>query len=86
MIADFINGIFELFGGVAISFSIAKVLKDKKVKGVSLIPVVFFTTWGFWNLYYYPSLGQSVSFWAGIGVAIANLIWLILLIKYRKEK
>jgi len=73
---DTINGIFELFGGLFILLSIIKLHKDKKVKGISWLAVVFFTLWGYWNLYYYPHLGQTVSFWGGIGVVTMNTIWL----------
>ncbi|KKL45911.1 hypothetical protein LCGC14_2350840, partial [marine sediment metagenome] len=63
--ADFINGAFELLGAVAIFGHVRRVLKDKAVAGVSILSVCFFASWGLWNLYYYPSLGQWVSFWGG---------------------
>jgi len=63
---DLINGSFELLGGFAICQSIFRVIKDKSVKGVSVPHVAFFSLWGFWNLYYYPTLGQMLSFWRGI--------------------
>lgn len=83
-IADIINGCFEAFGSVAVLFSCARLLKDKQVKGISLITTGFFTSWGFWNLYYYPSLGQSLSGLAAGGVCAANCLWCLLIIRYRK--
>ena len=83
-IPDFINGSFELLAGFFIFKHCLCVLKDKQVKGVSLLAVLFFTLWGFWNLFYYPHLDQMLSFYGGIFVVIANSIWLYLLVKYKK--
>jgi len=58
-------------------------LKHKKIRGVSLLPTIFFSIWGFWNLFYYPYLGQMISFYAGITVVSANTLWIVLAIYYR---
>ena len=79
-VPDLVNGSFECLGGFAILQSIRRVLKDKQVKGVSVLHVAFFSLWGFWNLYYYPSLGQSLSFWGGVLVTVANTTWVCLLV------
>jgi len=81
---DLLNGCFELFGSAFILLSIMKVLKTKSSAGVNWIHPAFFTAWGVWNLFYYPHLGQWLSFVGGIGVVSANIIWVSLLIKYRK--
>lgn len=73
---DIINGIFESCGAVFILLSIIKLHKDRKVRGVNWIHVGFFASWGYWNLYYYPSLGQWFSFIGGIGIMVTNTIWL----------
>ena len=80
--ADALNGSLELLGGLFITFSIMKLLRDKAVRGISWIHVGFFTVWGAWNLYYYPHLDQYWSFVGGIGVFIANGVYLALLIRY----
>jgi len=85
MTADLINGILELLAGLFVLNHCRAVLKDKAVKGVSIISVIFFTTWGFWNLYYYPSLNQWISFYGGIAIVTANTIWVVLLLYYRNE-
>lgn len=79
---DLINGAFELLGGLFICLHIHKVFMDKSVAGVSWHAVAFFTVWSIWNLVYYPALGQRLSYWGGIAVAIANTVWLGLLIYY----
>lgn len=54
MIADLVNGGFELLGGLILLINIFRLRRDKRVAGISIIPICFFTLWGFWNLYYYP--------------------------------
>jgi len=88
---DSFNGLYELLGGVFIFFHCYRIYCDKKVRGVSLTAVVFFMTWGIWNLYYYPFLSQWCSFVGGLGLTSMNFLYLILLIYYilkekRKEK
>jgi len=83
---DIINGSYELFGAPFIFLSVIKLYKDKKVQGVSWIHAGFFTTWGVWNLYYYPSLDQWFSFFGGVAIVIVNTIWLFQLIYYSKLK
>lgn len=82
--ADTVNALFELFASVAIFDHCRVLLRDKKVHGVSLLATIFFTAWGFWNIYYYPSLGQNLSFYCGILVVMANIAWVSLIIKYKK--
>jgi hypothetical protein len=60
-------------------------VKDKQVKGYSLWTPIFFTSWGAWNLFYYPHLGQTLSFAAGILVLCVNAVYLGLLIHYNWE-
>lgn len=83
--ADFINGSFESLAGLFVLLSCWRAYKDKKVKGISILMIMFFTIWGFWNLYYYPSLNQFWSLIGGISVVSANTLYVILLIYYRKN-
>ena len=84
---DLINGLFELFGGVLLWKNVAQLHKDKETKGVHWSPVMFFAAWGYWNLYYYPSLNQWLSFMAGINIVTANTIWVLQMMYYlRKNK
>lgn len=79
---DLINGVYECFGSLFIAMSIAKLHREKIVRGVSWIHIGFYATWGYWNLFYYPHLGQWVSFIGGIGVVVTNTIWLAQMIYY----
>jgi len=82
---DMINGSFELLSSVMILNHCRVLLKDKAVAGVSLLSNIFFVGWGGWNLYYYPHLGQIFSFYGGISIMLANVLWVALMIKYRRR-
>jgi len=83
---DLINGCFELFGGCFILLSVLRLYKDKQVYGVNWLHPAYFTAWGWWNLYYYPSLGQWLSFSGGIVIVILNTIWILQMAYYLKLK
>ena len=86
MIADLINGSFEMIAGFLTWMNVKAVYRDKGYKGVSLPPITLFAIWGIWNLYYYPSLFQWLSFIGGINVVIANILWVFLMIHYGRIK
>ncbi len=86
MSPDVINGLFELFGSY-FTWKNAWVLHAaKEVKGVYWPTWLFFTVWGLWNLFYYPALGQSFSFYAGIFLVAGNIAWVSLAVRYRYAK
>jgi uncharacterized membrane protein YfcA len=84
-IPDLVNGAFEAVGGAMIVMNCVRLYRDKCVRGVSVLPVTFFTSWGIWNLFYYPSLGQWASFAGGCSIVIANAVWLGMAIHYRRN-
>jgi len=87
MVADIVNGFFECIGGIMMFLNCYKIWKDKQVKGVSIFATGFFTAWGYWNLYYYPSLNQWMSFVGGLFIVLGNTIWVSLAMYYmRKNK
>lgn len=86
MIADVMNGVFELGGSLMGWMNVRKLLRDKSVKGVYWPTQVFFALWGWWNLYYYPSLDQWFSFLGGVFLVVGNTTWVVLALKYRSGK
>ena len=82
--ADITNALFE--GGMIwfLGRSVFQLYRDKQVKGIHPSLLFWTTSWAIWNLYYYPSLGQSYSFWAGLGVVGVNFVWLVMMLYYRK--
>ena len=80
---DLTNAIFE--GGMAFAImpSVLKLYRDKLVRGIHWFHIAFPTAWGFWNLYYYPWLGQHASFWAGLAVVSVNVVYLSMMLYYK---
>lgn len=72
---DLVNGSFEFLGGILFWMSVRRAYLDKEFKGISIAPTAFFGAWGLWNLFYYPHLGQWISFFGGINIVVANLVW-----------
>lgn len=85
ILADAVNGAFEAFGAVALWGNVRAIRRDRTIRGVDWRATVFFTSWGLWNLYYYPSLDQWFSFLGGVAIAGVNLVWLYYAWKYRRN-
>ncbi len=83
---DLINGLFEFIGSLMIWANVARILKDKEVKGIDWRVTGFFWAWGLWNLFYYPHLDQWWSFAGGVSIVIANTVWLSLAWWYSKPR
>jgi hypothetical protein len=86
MTPDLINGALEFLGGCFVLISVHKLWKDKRVAGISWMHVAFFSLWGVWNLYYYPSLDQWFSFAGGLFIVLVNTIYVGLLLFYGGER
>lgn len=85
MSPDLLNALFEATGAAFMVPNVRRLLRDQSIRGVYWPAQIFFTSWGVWNLYFYPAVGQPLSFAAGAVLALANGIWVILAIKYRKN-
>lgn len=87
MTPDLINGlVFELLGSLMICVNIYRILVDRRSRGVSIWSVLFFTLWGYWNLYFYSQLGQFWSLLGGLCMVASNTVWVALLFHFwRKE-
>ena len=73
---DLINGLFELFGAFVLLANVKMIRIDKTVRGMDWRTTAFFTSWGFWNIFYYSNLDQWASFAGGLAIAAVNLTWL----------
>ena len=85
MNTDTINGLFEFIAAGFLIFNCFKIYKDKCIRGVCAFPFVIYTIWGFWNLFFYPSVGCWLSFFGGICVVCINSIYCLQLWHYRKR-
>lgn len=79
MIPDLINGVFEFGGSLLIWMNVRQIRRDKGYAGLYWPAIAFFAGWGFWNLFYYPALGQWFSFAGGTSIVVANTTWLYLM-------
>lgn len=82
---DLINAGFEALAALFILNHCRVLYQHKEVKGVSVLSTAFFFAWGGWNVLYYPSLNQIWSYYAGLAVVGANLLWLGLMLRYRSQ-
>jgi hypothetical protein len=83
---DFLNSWFEWIASGMVYLNVWTIFKAKKINGVSLFATWYFSALGLFNLFYYSQLHQYISFSAGILVAIGDLIYLYLFLKYCKNK
>ena len=85
MTPDAINGAIEAGGALFLLVNIRRLLVDRSVSGVHWLPTAYWTLWGCWNLFYYPSLGQWMSFAGGCAVVVVNLAWVALVFYFRRH-
>ncbi len=85
MTPDLLNATFELVGACFLAVDCKRLHRDKCLRGLWWPGRVFWASWGVWNVFYYPSIGQTLSFYAGLLVLAANAVWCALAWKYRKQ-
>ena len=83
--SDLINGGFEAVSGAFVCLNIKALLRDKQVKGISLIPATFFAIWGVWNMVFYPSLNLWWSFAGAWLLTTVSSIWLWLAVYFNRK-
>lgn len=84
--ADNVNGIYEMGGAAALAWNCYRTYRDKEIKGVSIVSLIFFLSWGYWNLYYYPSLNQLMSTIGAAALVFFNSIWVGMALYYTLRK
>lgn len=80
---DLINGVIEAVAGLFVLNHCRVLYAHKETRGVSIVSVIFFMLWGFWNLYYYPHLNQPISYYGGLFVVAANVVYVGMMFSYR---
>lgn len=83
---DLINSGFEASAGFFVLNHCRVLMREKAVRGLSVVSIIFFSMWGIWNIVYYPSLGQWFSFCGGIFVTTANMIYTMMILYYRRQE
>ena len=79
---DIVNACFEFFGAAVSAFNVRSIVRDKQVQGFNPMTTVFFTSWGIFNMFYYPSLEQWWSFFGGLAIVLVNAVWLFFVCLY----
>lgn len=80
---DIINGTIEYVGALFTWRNALQLWRDREVKGVYWPSTAFWALWGLWNLYYYPALGQWVSFSGGAFLVAGNVVWVCLAASFK---
>jgi len=83
---DLTNALFEFVGAFFVLNHCRVMYKHKSADGVSLLSLIFFNCWFMWNLYYYPHLDQWLSFWGGVAMGGANILYTGMTIYFRRLK
>ena len=83
---DLANGIFEFGGAMVIWMNVARLKKDRQIRGVDWRVTAWFTLWGFFNLILYPMLGMKWSAIAGAILCLGNLVWVSQAIYYIRQE
>lgn len=86
MTPDTMNAVFEGGGALLLCMNVHRLWLDKKLAGVALAPTLWFNVWGAWNLYFYHSIGQLASWYAGMAVFAVNTAWVALALCYSRRK
>ncbi len=83
---DQINSVFIFVAGVFYALNLITLIKDKDVKGISKLSIIFFSVWNLWTLFFFF---QTSEFWwtiaAYVIVAILNVIYLFFMFKYLRK-
>ena len=84
---DQINSGFIFVAGIFYVLNLLKLIKDKDVKGISKLSIVFFSIWTILTLFFFLMVTE---FWWTIGayiiVTVLNVVYIILMIKYGRKK
>jgi hypothetical protein len=83
---DVITSLFQFGAVVFLLDNIRAIIRDKDLKGVSILMIVFFTVWGYWGIFMFYVLQQPLSMWTNIGIAVAYTIWFLLAVFYKSKK
>lgn len=85
MTPDYVNALFEFGGAGLLLMNVSQLYRDKALSGVRILPTAFFSAWGLWNLFYYPSLDQWASFIGGVAIVSVNVAWVAMALHYSKR-
>jgi hypothetical protein len=83
MTLDLVNSFFQLGMAIIAWMNVVRLLRDRKVRGVTPLTVAWPMLMGWWNIIYFSTLGHYFSLVVGIALAAANTLWVTFWVKGR---
>jgi hypothetical protein len=83
---DAVNAVFEFSGSIAVWLNVRAIYRDRGYAGGRIYVNVFFFSWSWWNLYYYPHLGQMLSAIGTMSIGFANMAYLIMMLHFGRKQ
>tara|TARA_Y100000356_G_C11247594_1_gene284937 strand:- start:768 stop:1034 length:267 start_codon:yes stop_codon:yes gene_type:complete len=84
---DKINSAFIFVASIFYFLNLITLIKDKDVKGISKLSILFFSIWNIWTLFFFIQVSE---FWwtiaAYVMVTLLNLVYIFLMFKYSRNK
>jgi hypothetical protein len=65
--------------------NVRALVRDKCIKGCSLLPTYVFLTTNIYEVFYFHHIHQPLATFGSLSMAVVNLVWLGLAIMYRME-
>ena len=81
---DLVNALFLLGATLFMGLNILQLYKDKLVRGVSVLPFIYFLLWNLYSLYYLVHLNQLVSFVLEFAFLCVSLFYVCQILHYKK--
>jgi len=82
---DIVNACFEFIGGCTQWANVRQLWQHKEVKGIVWWFPAFFISWGLYNLRFYSAVAAPYSWWGGLWMTCANIVWLSLALYYKRK-
>lgn len=82
---DVINACFEGGGAVLTWLNVARIRRDREVRGVDWRVTAFWSLWGLWNIRYYVGVGHPLSAVAGTVLASGYITWVLHALVYSRR-
>ena len=82
---DVINSMFCVGAGLLVWLNVKKLYTDKLVLGYNWKVQAFFAAFGYWHLYYFFTLEQWFTLFAGCLLTAGNSTWVVMAIYYQRR-
>lgn len=80
---DAINSLVLVGGAVLSVLNVKQVIVDRSVKGLHLLPTLYFIVWGYWNIAFFYNMHSTLSMIGAIILSTVNTVWLGYMLYYK---